>query len=593
MKDNIFDTLREIPIKEFYPYISHIRFPFYKKLKQGLRIDFPYPITAIIGINGSSKSSILRAMYGSPGWNSIGLYWFESSMDKYYDNEKLKKSAFIYGYHNTEANIDVEYRKAMIKKEGDPDYWEPTRPSGDMEPMPKIQNEDELKGRNKTRWNTIDKNVVYLDFRHEAISAFDKYFYNGNESLKEKKKFIRNRSKYIRKAIDTNMRNYLWHSKNRLKNNKVLSEDIVNEISKIMNKKYSSIRVIEHSFYTKFMEKTIFVSSNGMEYSEAFAGSGEFAVISLVKSIMEAPEKSLIILDEPESSLHPAAQKNLMLFLAEQVKQNKHQVVFATHSPALIENLPAKAINVLYELDDGTIDIQSNVFPEKAFYHIGASFSKKTIIVEDELAKCLIQKMLKDYGEEEMVDIKVSPGGEAQIKKISIVNNAVFQDTKNVLYILDGDQKKEHRNPKDIPESENLEAVIKKQTGTDIVNSYPSNNDELKIKTQRKYLEFYYKYVKYLPMKTPENFIWDYCVPEEDKKGISDENIKTCFEKLSEKIFNKKSSNYILCTQELFLNKINFKNIREFDELHKEITEFLSSPTSHTSPSTLPQPPPH
>jgi predicted ATPase len=573
MENNIFETLDKIPEKEFYPYISHIRFPYYKKLKQGLRIDFPYPITAIIGINGSSKSSILRAIYGSPGWNSIGSYWFESSMDKYNDREetsKRPKSAFIYGYHNSEANMDVEVRKARVEKDGDPDYWEPTRPVGDMNSMPKMQNDIELKGRSKTRWNTISKNVIYLDFRHEAISAFDKYFYNGNEEIKEKKKFIRNRSKYIKEIIDNKKTSYFWHKKNRLKSNKALDRNAINEISKILGKKYSSIQVVEHSFYTKFTEKTIFVSSNKMEYSEAFAGSGEFAVISLVKSVMEAPEKSLIILDEPESSIHPAAQKNMLLFLAEQIKQKKHQIVFATHSPTLIENLPSKAINVLYELDDGTVDIQNKVFPEKAFQCVGASFSKKTIIVEDELAKCIIEKLLKDYEIGEMIDVRVSPGGASEIITISIINNAIFQDANNVLYILDGDQKKEHKNPKDIPESGNLDDIIKEQTGVDIAIPHSSNNEQLKAENQRKYLDFYYKYVKYLPTETPENLIWNY-MTEEDKQNINDINIKECFVKLSEKIFGKVNSDYILRTQEIFLNKINFKNKEDFKELYEAI----------------------
>ncbi|MDR0515853.1 MAG: hypothetical protein LBH25_02280 [Fibromonadaceae bacterium] len=131
MRNNIFEILDEIPEKEFYPYVSHIRFPYYKKLKQDLKMAFPYPITAIIGINGSSKSSILRAIYGSPKGYSIGSYWFESNIDKYYDEDSKgnPKSNFIYGYHNVNVNKIVEVKKTRIKKENDPDYWESARRS--------------------------------------------------------------------------------------------------------------------------------------------------------------------------------------------------------------------------------------------------------------------------------------------------------------------------------------------------------------------------------------------------------------------------------------------------------------------------------
>jgi predicted ATPase len=579
MKNNIFETIEKIPESQYYPYISHIRFPYYKKLKPNLRIDFSYPITALIGSNGSSKSSVLRAIYGSPEGYSIGSYWFESNMDKYYDEDSNRKpkSAFIYGYYNTDANRHVEVKKTRVRKENDPDYWEPARPSGDMEKMPDILKTDSLQGRTKTRWNTIKKNVAYLDFRHEAISAFDKFFYNGKVDLKKKKVFVRSRSKYLNTIIKDNKRSYIWRGKEKLKKNKELPQEQIEQISKILNKRYASIRIIEHSFYTSSFERTIYVSSNTINYSEAFAGSGEFAIISLVMEVMEAKEKSLIILDEPETSVHPEAQRNLMLFLAEQVKEKKHQIVFATHSPTLIENLPPKAINVFYELQDGTIDVRSNAYPEQAFKRIGASFDKKTIIVEDKLAQCIIEKLLRENDMEGLFDVKTSPGGDTEIKTISVVDNAIFLNATNALYLLDGDKRKEHKNPKDIPESENakLGKIIKEQTNCDVNIPHSSDNQEEKIKNQRKYLDFYYKYVKYLPSDTPENLIWDN-MTENDKQNVDNSDRKECFKQLSEKNFGKTTAEHIFKTQEFYLNKIDIHN-NEFKELLKIIESCFSA----------------
>ena len=68
-------------------------------------------------------------------------------------------------------------------------------------------------------------------------------------------------------------------------------------------------------------------------YSEANAGSGEVAVIQLVKKIEEAQEYSLILLDEPEVSIHPGAQEKLKEYLLEVTKRKKLQVVISSHSP--------------------------------------------------------------------------------------------------------------------------------------------------------------------------------------------------------------------------------------------------------------------
>jgi transposase len=67
--------------RKFDPYISHIRFPHYKNLAPDLKIDFDFPITALVGPNGTNKSSILRAIQGSPGNENLGVYWFSTSTD--------------------------------------------------------------------------------------------------------------------------------------------------------------------------------------------------------------------------------------------------------------------------------------------------------------------------------------------------------------------------------------------------------------------------------------------------------------------------------------------------------------------------------
>jgi hypothetical protein len=44
------------------------------------QIDFDFPITALVGPNGTNnnKGSVLRAVQGSPGMENLGVYWFSS-----------------------------------------------------------------------------------------------------------------------------------------------------------------------------------------------------------------------------------------------------------------------------------------------------------------------------------------------------------------------------------------------------------------------------------------------------------------------------------------------------------------------------------
>ena len=77
-KDALLGLLKS---KKLEPYIRYIRFPQYKNLAADTRVDFTYPISALVGANGTNKSSILRALYGAPGYNNLGNYWFSTSTD--------------------------------------------------------------------------------------------------------------------------------------------------------------------------------------------------------------------------------------------------------------------------------------------------------------------------------------------------------------------------------------------------------------------------------------------------------------------------------------------------------------------------------
>ena len=559
----IFQKLKEQPEYIRYPYISHIRFPHYKNLMSGLSIKFQYPITALIGINGSSKSSVLRAIYGAPKDKSIEDYWFETNIDNVGDDKGDKqKSCFIYGYYNTPAGRDVEVIKTRIKKEKNPDYWEPSRPilSYGMEKMPSEEEVPVGCGRSETRWNPIEKNVIFLDFRHEAISAFDRFFYTSafqkTETMKTKQDYIRRYAKNLGNIIKNNLTSYKLYKKEKLNKNELLSTDVVNKISQILGKHYSQVRIVEHNLYTREFSRTIYVScSDDLNYSEAFAGSGEFSVISLVKAVMDAPEKSLILLDEPEVSIHPGAQKKLVEFLAEQAYTKHHQIVYTTHSPSMIRELPPEAIHVLYTDIDGKTNVRSNVYADEAFVEIGASFEKKTVIVEDKMAKLVIDKILEDNNLSANFDVIMSPNGADWIKKYSVLENSL-RNTANVIFILDGDQRKEHMDPDTIPASENnsLFDKIKEQTGCEIEVPHQKDDEEDKINKQRAYLKYYKEHVYYFPVNDPEEILWNYA---NNKEGINDSDIKQCFCKLSDKNFGKNTADYIFKTAEMCAHNMN------------------------------------
>ena len=114
-----------------------------------------------------------------------------------------------------------------------------------------------------------------------------------------------------------------------------------------------------HNFYNADGVTVYFVTNN-LKYSEAYAGRGEFAVVKLVYKVLNAPNHSLVILDEPEVSLHPGAQEALKLFLLKQTLSKKLQIIISTHSAKLVEFLPDIAIKLFYENQYSKFSIKNN-----------------------------------------------------------------------------------------------------------------------------------------------------------------------------------------------------------------------------------------
>lgn len=79
--------------------------------------------------------------------------------------------------------------------------------------------------------------------------------------------------------------------------------------------------------------------------------NGESAFLYFTEKI---GENGLFLLDEPENSLSPVRQMELMKFIEDSVRFFKCQVIISTHSPFLLSMRGAK----IYDLDEDPVDVK-------------------------------------------------------------------------------------------------------------------------------------------------------------------------------------------------------------------------------------------
>lgn len=510
--------------------IRHIRFPRYKNLAPGLRIDFSYPITALVGGNGTNKTSILRAIEACPEGQDLGNWWFSTSMDPIAAGEQPR---YVYGYYNPSVSKIVEVRKVRIdRKDRHTDYWESSKPADDMERMPSLSTVGTEAGRSSTRWNPVSKPVIYLDFRGE-LPAYDKYMRNpsakeSSRTLADRKNWIRQRSAKVRGAFSGNRASF--YGKVRVHQVVTLSAKELAAVSKILGRKYESIKMVLHEYFDR-VGWTVSMQTRDLTYSEAYAGSGEFAVVTLVHQLFVSSAGSLVLLDEPETSLHPASQKLLMEFLLDQVKSKHLQVVMATHSPYLIENLPTDAIKLLQQDSSGAVVLDKQEASQtEAFFRLGAPKQDKLqLIVEDKLAAEILQRGLKPLGEPAMkrLEVLAFPGGSSTIIS-RLVPNLAFTGTRNTMIFLDGDQRPDEDDrlsssssganitrftkTSKVSDDELDDAITALFPGTPNLQLPMNGGDDqrsgtIRTMTNRKLHKWIYENVYFMPGDSPEEYV--------------------------------------------------------------------------------------
>ncbi|TGP47339.1 hypothetical protein EN871_00545 [bacterium M00.F.Ca.ET.228.01.1.1] len=562
----------------FPGYITHIRFPRYKNMASGARIDFDFPVTALVGANGSGKTSVLNALYGAPMRKSTGDYWFSTKVDPIEEGDG-SPNRFIYGHYNADYRKTVETRKARVRKfrngREDPNYWEPTKesPGDDME-VPAIPQGKTYHGRSGDRWNPVSRYVMYINFRKE-LSAFDKYFYFGKDpalqaaktkarvgnganvvsSLKilNKKDQVRHDATLLARVISSGDTSETFRKRKIATENRLLPPDQLQMVSFILGRDYVEARWIRHRLFKGDGGVSIVFKTKSGSYSEAFAGSGEVAVTSCVVQVMENRRKgTLLLLDEPEVSLHPGAQERLLAFLAKSARQKQMQVVFSTHSPHMVSALPDEAIKTFFQLPTGAFSVLPATHPYAAFRRLGAVHGQETVIVvEDRLAKSVVDlaiSLIEDEAVRQVFRVEIAAGGADSILNYRI---PVFAETgAKMLVLLDGDKRvgPGFVHPDTIPAAEdyNLDEVIKERVAASpmflIDGGANGGNNGQRVAAQRKYLAWVCDNLRYIPTSCPEELVLqaENLVPEE-AAGIS-KNCKAVLHELASKALGRKAS---------------------------------------------------
>lgn len=154
-----------------------------------------------------------------------------------------------------------------------------------------------------------------------------------------------------------------------------------------------------------------FASRFGAKYSENHMGCGEGRLIRMIDSIENAPDRSLIVIEEPETALHQDAQYNLATYFLEVCKRKRHQIIVTTHSPTIVEIMPMEARKKIQRTSQGTT-IENNPTVAEIISELSNGHQKSLLIyVEDIFSKRLLTEILRRFAPELLHAVSIADVG--------------------------------------------------------------------------------------------------------------------------------------------------------------------------------------
>lgn len=365
----------------FWPVIRSIEIDGFRGIN-GLTIPFDFPIVAISGLNGSGKSTV--------GQISLSGY---------------KK-----------PSTATEYNRFYVR-----DFF----PASIADPNPFHQNSSV-----KFIYETDDPgNPQELTVKRTNTE------WSGYKRQPERKCFYVGFTIYIPKVERKDVSIYRGSSI-ALTNQRPIPDGVRVLVGRILGQQYDELHFQGIKHGSKSGELGI-AARFGCQYSENNMGFGEGRTLYLIDLLENSPEKSLFVIEEPETSLHEHAQYELAKYLLDVTFRRHHQIILSTHSDRILSALPSES-RLLLHRDNHGVAVYQGLSSTRARALLSLGHQRDLVVfVEDDFAKLLLSEMIRNIDNGLLRVINIEGVGDTKA-----VRNAVLlmnRIKKNSIAVRDAD----------------------------------------------------------------------------------------------------------------------------------------------------------
>ena len=295
-------------------------------------------VIVLAGVNGSGKTTILESIKD----------FFDNKNVNYNEPEKSNVNLNIFFEEVEKKNIEEAEKSSNNFKHA---LWEFFNTLRSYDYYRKDSN-DYYQNQIAKRFD-IPPKIIYVpaENKFEEIKTY-------STTLSRKYEFINIINSNVIKDIPSYIatrRNYLATIEEDL-TMKEITNKVINEINGIFDILELDVKLKGFSKDEKIMP--IFENSAGEEFDINDLSSGEKQLFLRTLSIkMLEPKNSIILIDEPELSLHPKWQQRI-IEVYKKIGEN-NQIIVATHSPHILGSVSNENIFILYRDEKGKIEAKT------------------------------------------------------------------------------------------------------------------------------------------------------------------------------------------------------------------------------------------
>jgi predicted ATP-binding protein involved in virulence len=318
------------------------------KLLNDFRIDFKNgnlynPITVITGINGSGKTTLLRFIHEALTSDIFRGALMGESEIKIYDASDTLNDLYI-----------------------------------------KMSGSSLQSVRKASENNSLNENSKFFRLQNRFKKEWNVLFYESCQENTLAELFIKN---YIDKLIYEE---------------DIVSSEAYSKMREVINKMFEDLNM-QIEFDRMDKDKNVyFRNSQYNNITLKDLSGGERTILTKILPLyLHDYKDGVILIDEPETSLHPNWQFQIIELYKKIAERNNNQFIIATHSPQIVASIEQESLRVLVRENDKirVIDSDSNPNPfgkrlDEVLLEVFQVNSLRTPLIESKIER--LKKMLSD-----------------------------------------------------------------------------------------------------------------------------------------------------------------------------------------------------